>query len=527
VLLIDFQKVIFEPCFQVKIVSMTSVIQKTNISSLFALPLFTVSKTKTPPSIFSLPVFAVSLLSLMTRDSASPTLPIQFFKLPNNLITISQLPFAQLFPATSTNKGLFSGLPSELSHFHLSTTSDVVVGKPNFVYSEVDMFSDTTLTINPKVFNETLTNIVDIPESNERKPVLFKMATYLNEMRTRYFETPLIVVLKGRLVTERVIDYHLFIHGIEKNGVMMTDINSLGGVNISHDRESSKRIISDLHLMRKMGNDAAHDLREITHEDVIIVMNIAFNLVKHAYEIEKMNPVIPSRRVFNVGVKRPVSPPIRVERFQQRTPVKVNSVYHNRMLMDQAFYRKRAKTLALHDAQVQRNIEKRRGMSQDDLDKRRGERRALNEANRLRNIEKKSYSNAFDKFISDTLTTETEVQWDLNLKKSHAFIKGCNTLPTRNDNDDYQRGLGIWLEHNSITNQFKTMSPTRMDKWGAFKESLRDCCEPGPINTPLRKWLVDLVVFVKESVVVIPEVRRNHFRECRNRFRVMKNEWSK
>jgi hypothetical protein len=106
--------------------------------------------------------------------------------------------------------------------------------------------------------------------------------------------------------------------------------------------------------------------------------------------------------------------------------------------------------------------------------------------------------------------------------------------------------LGIWLEHNSITHEFKTMSSTRMEKWDAFKESLRDCCEPGPINTPLRKWLVELVVFVKEPIVVeepvvvveepivveepvavISEVRRNHFRECRNRFRVMKNEWSK
>jgi hypothetical protein len=399
------------------------------------------------------------------------------------------------------------------------------------------MFSDKTLTIDPVVFNETLTSIVDMPESRDRKPVLFKMATYLNDMRTHYFGIPLIAVLKGRLLAERVIDYHLFIHGIEKNGVMMTDIDSLTGVNIATDRESSKRIISDLHLMRKMGNDVAHDLREITHVDVIIVMNIAFKLAKHAYEIEKMGP---SPKVFSVGVKRPVSPPIRVNRFQQRTPVKLYS-------QDQAVNRKMAKTRELREAKDRRNIERRRGiMSQDDLDKRREERRALIETNRLRNVEKKYYSNAFDKFISDTLTTETEDQWDLNLKKSHVYINGCNVLPTRNDKDDYQRGLGIWLEHNSITHEFKTMSSTRMEKWDAFKESLRDCCEPGPINTPLRKWLVELVVFVKEPIVVeepvvvveepivveepvavISEVRRNHFRECRNRFRVMKNEWSK
>jgi hypothetical protein len=395
------------------------------------------------------------------------------------------------------------------------------------------MFTDTTLAIDAKVFDETLANIVDMPEATPRKPVLFKIVEYLNFMREYYFDIPFVPMGRCRLVAERVIDYHLSDHGIKKTGVMLTDINSLMGVNIAIDRESSKRIIRDLHLIRKMGNDATHDLREITHADVSKVMPIAFNLAKPAYETEKRRPP----RVFSVGVKRPVSPPIRVERFKQRTPVKNGSLYQNRSLSDQALDRKRAKMRELRDAQAQRNIERRRGiMSQDDLDKRRKERRALNEANRVLNVEKKSYSNAFDKFISDTLTTETEDQWDLNLKKSYVYINGCNVLPTRKDKDNYQRGLGMWLEHNSITYEFKTMSPTRIEKWGAFKESLRDGCQPGPINTPLRKWLVELVVFVEEPVVVveepivvvvISEMRRNHFRECRNRFRVMKNEWSK
>jgi hypothetical protein len=397
-------------------------------------------------------------------------------------------------------------IPSPSVPFHLSTSvkkEEVVVEKPKFIWSEVDMFSDVNLSITPKtVFNETLENIAQLPDTNPRKSFLFKMASYLNEMRTHYFGMPLIVAINGRRVGERVLDYHLFVHNKIKTGAMMHDTNSLNGVMIANDMESSKRIIEDLHLVRQVGNDAAHDLREITRKDVSMVMSVAFKLAKHAYEMEKRMPV------FSVGIRQPIAPPIRVNRLQTRVGVKtVKPVPNNAVRI------------------------------QEEADKRREQRRASIEVSRLTNVGNDRYLNAFDVFISDTLTSENDFFWGCNLKKAHAYVKGCNTLPTRESKHNYARGLGMWLEHNSMIYEFKTMSPARMEKWGVFKQSLRCVCKRGPLNTPLQMWLIEPVVVEKPVVIAVVEKpvvieepvviavveepvvtkRRNVFRECRNR----------
>jgi hypothetical protein len=409
-----------------------------------------------------------------------------------------------------------------------------VIKKPSFVYSDVDMFSDTTLPITSMVFTDTLVNIVDMPETNPRKPVLFKMATYLNDMRTHYFGIPLIAVLKGRMVAERVIDYHLFIHNKPKTGVMMTDINTLTGVMFAADMNSSSRIIADLHLLRKVGNDAAHDLREITLDDVSRVMSIAFKLTKHAYEMEKMRPVTTSP-VFSIGIKKVISPPIRVDRFQRRLPV---NQANSRVLWEREAYKRR------EQRRVKINNYNRHMLEQQDVNKRREQRlntiendksqmvldqqQDVNKLNNQPMVElntiEKSYLNAFDVLISDNVTTETDIQWESNLKKLHVYIKGCNTLPTKDDKHDYARGLGIWVEYNSSIYKFKTMSSTRVVKWVVFKQSLIDEC--GNIGMKknqrrLKKMLSEEPIMVVEKL----EARRNQFRECRNKIRVAKNTW--